>query len=227
MHSLGASALSLAERGLFIFPLLARDKRPATGHGLKDATRDPALIRGWWAENPEFNIGVATGAASRIFVVDVDDAEAELRKLETANGTLPATVESITAKGRHLFFRWPKFKIRNSVGKLAPGIDIRGEGGYVVGPPSIHPSGRRYHWSVDSAKRTAEAPDWLLAKLARDLVANGADEGTRDCNARLLWLFRCVFCNDTATDWRLSVGVVAVFLAITVIAVTLISEMLL
>jgi hypothetical protein len=197
MHSLGTSALSLAERGLFVFPCLPRDKRPATKHGCKDATRDLAVIQQWWDENPDYNVAIATGR--RVFVVDVDDAEAALRELELANTELPSTVESLTPRGRHIYFRTPQFEVRNSSGRVAPGIDVRGVGGYVIAPPSVHPSGRQYHWSVDSAKRAAEAPDWLLAKLDdrgnasptaitewRDLVANGADEGTRDCTiARL------------------------------------------
>ena len=105
-------------------------------------------------------------AASGIFVVDVDglDAEATLRRLEAEHGALPATVEVITARGRHIYFKWPQEPVRNSAGKIGPHIDVRGDGGYVLCPPSIHPSGRRYSWSVDSADRIADAPGWLLAK---------------------------------------------------------------
>jgi bifunctional DNA primase/polymerase-like protein len=130
---------------------------------VKDATIDPGVIERWW-QRADFNIGVATGAVSGILVIDVDDvdAEAELRRLETAHVALPATVEAITARGRHLFFRWPEQDIRNSAGKIAPGIDVRGNGGYIIAPPSLHPSGRRYAWSVDSANVFAPAPAWLL-----------------------------------------------------------------
>ena len=134
---------------------------------------------------------------SAIFVTDIDgpDAEAELRKLEAQYGPIPPTVESITARGRHLFFHYPQHPVRNSAGRLAPGIDVRGEGGYVLAPPSIHPSGRRYCWSVDSANAFAAVPEWLLARLAtpvagndnvtvapawRDLVCGGVDEGQRN-----------------------------------------------
>ena len=83
--------------------------------------------------------------------------------------------------------------IRNSVSAIAPGIDVRGTGGYVVVPPSIHPSGRRYTWSVDSANTFADAPQWLLDKVTAKpkvtppadwcaLIRDGVDEGPRTDN---------------------------------------------
>ena len=192
------AALGYAKRGLHVFPCRVKDKRPATASGLKDATIDLDVIERWWREEPEFNIAVATGAMSRIFVTDIDgpDAEAELKKLEAQYGPIPPTVELITARGRHLFFQYPERPVRNSAGKLALGIDVRGDGGYVLAPPSIHPSGRRYCWSVDSGNAFAAAPEWLLARLAtrtagngnvavapaewRDLVCGGVDEGQRN-----------------------------------------------
>ena len=160
-------ALALAARGLAIFPCQPRGKEPATARGCRDATRDGALICAWWACNPDFNIGAATGEPSGIFVVDVDDAEAELSRLEAEHGPLPPTVKSITANGRHIFFRQPPGQeIRNSVSKVARGVDVRASGGHVLMPPSVHPTGRRYCWSVDSASTFAAAPEWLLAMVA-------------------------------------------------------------
>src|SRR4030095_253716 len=80
--------------------------------------------------------------------------------------------EVITGAGRHIWFRMPDTELRNSASKIAPGIDIRADGGYVLAPPSVHPSGRRYAWSVDSASTIAEAPAWLVAKAAA--CSNGA-----------------------------------------------------
>jgi Bifunctional DNA primase/polymerase, N-terminal/Primase C terminal 1 (PriCT-1) len=191
------TALSLAYKGLAVFPCRPRDKRPATASGVKDATTNLDTIRQWWRRNPEFNIAVATGAISGVFVIDVDgpDAEAELRKLEQEHGQLPPTVESITARGRHAFFKMPRSQVRNSVGRIAPGVDVRGDGGYVLAPRSIHPSGRPYAWSVDSAKEFASAPDWLISKVSESnsscekqaspaewsrLATEGADEGQRN-----------------------------------------------
>jgi hypothetical protein len=125
------SALALAVKGLHVFPCQPRAKIPATSNGLKAATIDRTIITQWWQQNPQFNIGIATGKASGIFVVDVDgiDAEGELRKLEAEHGPLPATVEAITARGRHLYFRMPAIDIRNSASKIAPHIDVRANGG--------------------------------------------------------------------------------------------------
>jgi len=158
-----SSALALARSGMAIFPCRVRDKRPATANGFKDATRDSEQIRAWWQQDENFNIGIATGAASGVFVIDVDDdgGEHELCKL----GVLPDTVEAITARGRHIYFRMPKVQIGNSANKIAPHVDCRGDGGYVLAPPSMHPSGKRYCWSVDSGSTFADAPDWLLNRL--------------------------------------------------------------
>src|SRR5262249_30043082 len=116
---------------------------------------------------------------------------------------LPATVEVITARGRHLYFKMPGVPVGNSAGRIAAGIDVRGSGGYTLAPPSIHPSGRAYAWSVDCAGAFADAPQWLIDKATgragrrsadgsgngyvygdpkewRDIVANGVGEGSRD-----------------------------------------------
>jgi hypothetical protein len=200
------AAQRLARRGLAVFPCLVGQKEPATANGFYAATTDGNIIAAWWRQQPHYNIGVATGLVSRIFVLDIDgiDAEAELKKLETKHGMLPATVEAITGKGRHLYFRMPDCALRNSAGKLARGIDVRGTGGYVLVPPSLHPSGRRYAWSVDTANAFAPAPQWLIERLAtpeasaaaalpvaewRDLIRDGVGEGRRnDTLARLTGL---------------------------------------
>src|SRR5438552_3239733 len=115
--------------------------RPATANGLKDATTDLDTIRQWWRQEPQFNIAIATGAVSKIFVVDVDglDAECTLRKFEAEHGALPATVEAITARGRHVYFRAPEVPVRNTASKIAPGIDTRGDGGYRASPAECPP----------------------------------------------------------------------------------------
>ena len=200
-----SAALALARRGLHVFPCMPRQKTPATSHGCLDATTNTETITGWWSERPDYNLAVATGKVSGVYLVDIDgeDAELELRKLEAEHDELPATVEAITARGRHIYFKAPDSPIGNTAGKIAPGIDTRGSGGYVLAPPSIHPSGRAYTWSVDCAKRFAPLPEWLLAKISkpggsngkaestpapewRALVAQGVGEGQRDCSATKL-----------------------------------------
>lgn len=187
-------ALALASQGAAIFPCRCRGKTPAVAGGLKVATTDRDQITAWWTENPTYNIGLATGEISNLFVVDVDgpDAERELQQLE-----LPATVQTITARGRHYFFRHPNVPVRNSAGKIAPHIDVRGDGGYCIAPPSIHESGHVYRWA--GARTVAAAPDCLIAKISErrtnghsapselsDLFADIVREGCRnDTIARL------------------------------------------
>jgi hypothetical protein len=198
------TALALAEKGMRIFPCKPRDKVPATPNGCKDATAGAELIRQWWEYEPQYNIGLATGAPSNVFAIDMDglEAEAELAKLESAHGALPPTVAVITGRGRHLYFQMPPdVSVRNSASQVAPGVDVRGSGGYVLAPPSVHPSGKVYTWSVDSAKAIAAAPAWLLEKVTtpangtlaatpasewRALLENGVGEGARDCTVTRL-----------------------------------------
>jgi Bifunctional DNA primase/polymerase, N-terminal/Primase C terminal 1 (PriCT-1) len=193
-----ATALALAARRISVFPVVPRGKEPACAGGCKSATTDGDIIRRWWHAEPSCNIGIATGSVSGIFVVDVDGFEAEgrLAKIEAEHGKLPDTVEAITARGRHLYFRYqPGCSVRNTAGRIAPGIDTRGDGGYVLAPPSVHPSGRIYAWSVDSGHAFAIAPPWLLDRINgrangrtvatpptvwSALVLDGVDEGERN-----------------------------------------------
>ena len=171
MSQLFDAAIGLAKKGIRVFPCLERAKEPAISKNLERATTDLGWIAGWWQKR-RFNIGIATGAASGIWVLDIDGEEGEttLRNLEAQHEPLPPTVEVITGKGRHLYFRWPTGRaIRNIQSRASlPGIDCRGDGGYVLAPPSIHPSGRIYAWSVDSASGFADAPDWLLDLVTKD-----------------------------------------------------------
>jgi hypothetical protein len=198
------AALALAQRGLAVFPCWPNRKTPVCKHGFKEATTDPAIIDAWWSGYSVANIAVATGRISGIFVADIDEkhgrtGEADLRALEAKHGPLPKTVESITpSRGRHLWFRMPHHAVPSSVGKIAPGIDIRGDGGYVLVPPprvvEDYGSGE-YRWSVDSTSEFADAPEWLFASADIHLldkrslsshwlrIARGVSQGTRnqDC----------------------------------------------
>lgn len=165
---LGNAALALARAGLAVFPCWPRGKTPLTTNGHLDATCDEAAICAWWRRWPNANIGVRTGAQSSLTVVDVDGDEGErlFALLEERFGTLPPTAESTTGKGRHLWYAVPEGSgpVPSSTGK---GLDIRGDGGYVIAPPSVHPNGRRYEWDDTSEQQFAEAPQWLL-DFARD-----------------------------------------------------------
>lgn len=145
-------------------------KHPLTPNGVKDASKDPATIATWWRRWTKANIGVATGAASGFFVLDIDGQEGaeSLRELEAKHGKLPDTVEALTGGGgRHILFEYPGREVGNRAA-LAPGLDIRGNNGYIVAAPSIHASGRKYTWEVSSRPgevALAEPPGWLLNML--------------------------------------------------------------
>src|SRR5439155_11813748 len=112
-------------------------KHPRTWHGVNDATTDELTIREWLKRWPGANIGIATGAVSGIFVIDEDrrnGGDKELQKLETIHGPLPEGPLSLTGDGRHFIFKHPGFPV--NVSKIAPGLDIRGDGGYIVAPCS-------------------------------------------------------------------------------------------
>jgi hypothetical protein len=176
------AALKLAAKGMRVFPCIERGKEPALHDNLKRATTDENHIKGWW-NSRQFNIGIATGQASGVWVLDIDgeDGEATLRHLEAEYGRLPPTVEVITGKGRHIYFRWPPDgpEIRNSQMRAGlPGIDVRGNGGYVLAPPSVHPNGRTYEWSVDGENEFADAPDWLITLVTARVYPAGATFGS-------------------------------------------------
>jgi hypothetical protein len=144
-------------------------KHPRPKHGHLDATTDALTIQQWWADAPDANIGVATGAKSGLVVLDVDPAKGGADSLDTLiakYGPLPHTPESQTGGGgRHLLFAAPGVPIGDSVGKLAPGLDIRADGGHIVVPPSRHRSGRCYEWELSSLPEDvplAPLPAWLL-----------------------------------------------------------------
>src|SRR3990170_4168292 len=177
------AALDYAGRGWPVIPLhaatadgcsCARDecssvgKHPRTEHGLKDATTDEGVVRRWWDKWPEANVGVVTGAGAGLVVLDVDPrhgGDESLRVLGERHGRLPETATSRTGGGgHHLLFAHPGGRIKNKV-NLAPGLDIRADGGYIVAPPSLHASGQKYEWDEDRDDVLAPPPQWLLALI--------------------------------------------------------------
>lgn len=161
-----AAALAYVRHGWPIFPC-GRDKKPLVRGGFKMATTDEGQLRDWWGRWPDASIGCPTGPdGNGLFVLDVDlpEGPATLAALEAQHGPLPSTLEQRTGGGgRQLFFKLPTGReIRNSAGKLGPGLDVRGAGGYVILPPSSHPSGGRYSWASPKGTTPAEASAWLL-----------------------------------------------------------------
>lgn len=190
-----AVASDLAKRGYAVFPLhspasgkpcdcndLKCDspaKHPRTKHGLADATTDTEKIGQWWGMWPHANIGVATGPDSGLVVLDIDPrhgGDEELVRLMRLNEPLPDGPAYETGSGgSHYWFRHPGFKItsRNGVG---PGIDVKGDGGYVIVPPSIHATGGSYEWYQDCEidRPLPEIPAWVMSLMQRgDTGHNG------------------------------------------------------
>lgn len=149
-------ALYYAELGLAVFPLAYRNKVPAIEGGCKAATTEKSKIERWWNQNPRYNIGIATGNKSNgLVVIDLDvdknkgiDGYEVLRDWQNKHGELPETWQSITGRGGYHYFYKDTITHSNKVG-LYEGVDIRGEGGYIVAPPSVHPNGNTYEWEQE------------------------------------------------------------------------------
>lgn len=148
-------------------------KHPRTAHGCKDATTDAQQIRDWWTSWPDAHVAIATGAESGLVVLDVDPrhgGDDSLAELETKHGKAD-TVEALTGSGgRHLFFAHPGYKIGNTAGRVAAGLDTRGDGGYVIAAPSGHISGGSYSWESSSEPDMlplAPWPEWLRERTAQ------------------------------------------------------------
>lgn len=148
-------ALAYARDGFAVFPCRPGNKEPMGSlvpNGCLDATTDVNTIRGWWTKCPNANIGIATGKKSGIAVVDLDGASGIL---SGAQLRLSSMITSLTGSGKQLWYADPNGSLKNSVKKLAPGADTRGEGGYCVVPPSLHPNGKRYTWQGQPLNRKA------------------------------------------------------------------------
>jgi hypothetical protein len=202
LSRLGRSALAYAGKlGWLVFPCQPRDKAPLSAlvhHGFKDATNVPEQICAWWTAHPDANIGLDLGR-SGLVAVDVDrhggvDGFATLASLERANGPLPDTPRSLTGGGgMHAVFARPD-GARMKNGSFAPGVELKTAGGYIVLPPSTHPSGQPYVWDVAHhvlETPIARLPAWICtacagehAGHARTAPITGGDrlvhEGERD-----------------------------------------------
>jgi Bifunctional DNA primase/polymerase, N-terminal/Primase C terminal 1 (PriCT-1) len=203
------AALAYVARGWSVVPIEPRGKRPLLAwRDLQQRIAETAEIEAWYQRWPDANVGIVTGQVSGLVVVDVDPrhgGQDSLAQIEHEHGPLPRTAEVATGGGgRHLYFGHPGGTLHNRVG-LRPGLDVRGDGGCVVAPPSVHPSGQRYAWRIaPQDARLADLPARLLDptlpggrpnhSLAhwRQLVREGVDEGARNATlasltGHLLW----------------------------------------
>ena len=186
-------ALDYARRGWQVFPLTdvvggqcscgkpckSPGKHPRTTHGLSDATDDSTVIEKWWNFWPTANIGICTGYDSGFVVIDVDDPGLLI--------DVPDTVSQRTGSGgRHYLFKHPGTHVKTTVGVI-PSVDSRGDGGYIVAPPSLHASGENYEW-IDGPDDMdmADVPEWWLDALTKAKTKKKTDpagevvEGSRN-----------------------------------------------
>jgi hypothetical protein len=205
-------ALEYARRGWLVFPLHTPTdgvcschkadcgsvgKHPRTMNGVKDATTDDETIRRWWSMWPAANIGLATGAESGLVVVDIDPRHGgteSITELQNSYGKFTDRVYAATGGGGwHLLFSHPGVRIGNiqstpdRPGKLGQGVDVRGDGGYIVAAPSLHASGKVYEWKVSPTVGLPDMPAWLVHILTEQRQASPAfavegqiTEGQRD-----------------------------------------------
>jgi len=183
------AALAYARLGLKVLPVSRTTKAPLVAHGAYEATGDEETIRSWWKNWPEANLAIALEG---LVVVDVDPRNggpADRDELAERLGRWPDTPEAITGGGgRHLYFRARDGS--HPAGHLATGVDVKsGPGAYVVAPPSIHSSGRRYTWDgladpLEMLRNLPPAPDWVYRRTTgpRDAVPDDAPipEGQRN-----------------------------------------------
>ena len=151
-------ALAYAAAGIPVLPLKPREKVPATAHGKDDATTDVDTITRWWSRNPNYNIGLRP--TSGLLVVDIDPRNGGDMSLRDR---LPDTWTAKTGSGGlHIWLRASGDRWRSTLGE---GIDLKTSAGYLVAPPSVHPSGQVYGW-LNTAP-IATAPGWLLSAAVR------------------------------------------------------------
>ncbi len=164
-------AIGYARAGWRVLPILSRGKAPLSRGGVKDATTNQGVIRRWWNSWPEANIALAIPAG--YLVLDLDSEEAK-DALCATKLSLPTTARARTGRGWHLWFR-ARLGVQNRTNLMPDirGVDLKALGGYVVVPPSVHPSGSSYHWQLDLLESPiADAPEWIYEALSASRTSN-------------------------------------------------------
>ena len=163
----------LAARGWRLFPCREKAKEPLIRKWPDLASSNIDQIELWYRRWPVCNWGIVTGQRSGIWVLDCDGQDG----LESfwlkckEHGVIDTLAVRTSNEGTHLYFRWPTNGAVRTAAKVLPGVDVRGEGGYVISPGSIHPDGVQYEWLGDrESQPIADAPDWLLGLALRQPV---------------------------------------------------------
>ena len=179
----GVAALEYAAMGWEVFPAPPGQKQSHKSEKHSGAkwgkTTDPEEIRRDFRKWPNANVGIATGVASGFFVIECDTIEGHdvdglksIQELEAKHGPLPETRMAISPSGSvHRHYRHPgcEIKIWNSASQLAPGVDIKGDGGIVIAPPSVKPGVGQYNWLNEGP--IANAPTWLIEAASKQKEA--------------------------------------------------------
>jgi putative DNA primase/helicase len=175
------AAQEYAARGWHVFPVPPGTKESHksakySGSRAWGATTRPDEIARDWARWPEANVGIVCGPKSGVLVIEADTADGHgvdgignLAELIRLNGELPDTIEAESPSGsRHIYFKWPEGeKILNSTSQVAPGVDVRGDGGMVVGVPSVK-GDASYRWlNPPGFFELSDCPEWLLARCRK------------------------------------------------------------
>jgi hypothetical protein len=154
-------------------------------HGLHDASSALDTVTRWWRSVPRANVGIRTGAASDLVVLDVDGPHGRraLRTLVAAHGLFAARWARTGGGGWHAYFSHPGTNVPSSAGRVGDRLDLRGEGGYVVAPPSRHWSGQAYQWialpddaAPPSGRELPPLPGWLLERAVRTATGGSPSE---------------------------------------------------
>ena len=180
------AALAYAELGYRVFPCAPGTKKPLTQNGFHDASADPAQIEAWWSTWPNANVAMPTEG---MLVVDQDGRDNSwLRDSPERQADLAGAPMSLTPRGgNHRIMRQPPGKHwRCSTGKLAPHVDVRADGGYVVLPPSVTGDGV-YRWQETMEldcppDKLPEPPGWLAEMLDRLAARSDAADQDTSCS---------------------------------------------
>lgn len=139
-------ALRYADMGLSVIPIIPGQKKPMIKWQQYQKTRaTKEQITEWWTKTPNANIGIVTGDVSDVFVVDIDTAEGQENLLQYGFESIDCPTVTTPRDGQHLYFKNPSQKITIGAG-IIPGTDFRGNGGFVVAPPSVNGNGKGYVW---------------------------------------------------------------------------------
>jgi hypothetical protein len=198
-------ALEYAERGWPVFPVhTIRDGRCSCGdqgcahpgkhpvgllvpHGFKDATTSEEQIRAWFA-GADYNIGIPTGRVSDFVVLDVDPRHGGNRSLQQLE--LPLTMEALSGGGgRHLYYRYPDSPVGTRAG-IAPGLDVCGDGGFIIAPPSRHVSGGIYTWETGCGPDEVPLAPFRVGSVRKPRLVRRFQRGSGTLLS-LAWLVRC------------------------------------